>query len=324
MEKDQTQNLKLKKDKLVPCIVGPTCVGKTSLAMKIARELDAEILSIDSRQVIKGLDIGTGKLKGNADVLKGNGHWVVNGIVIHGYDLDQFTYGNSVLDFAEYAVNVIRKSEKKIIVTCGTGYYLNFLMGNIPYGSDRVFGSSPYEDDSLEELQEEYLRRKKELKDILDKDDRPIDMKNRRKLISRIDEIQFIIQYGDVAEPFDSRGIKFELYYLNNTRDYLYKKADEFVDYILEKNVMGEYLEADNEFFNPNTFALQGLLYLQVGQFLRQEISFEEMSQRMKFSLHAYIRRQQTYFKKFNFKLETFDPDEILASIIKSFHEYYS
>ena len=64
---------------IIPVILGPTCIGKTSLALRIADEVKADILSIDSRQVYRELDIGTGKFKSNDDVKKYNGYWEING-----------------------------------------------------------------------------------------------------------------------------------------------------------------------------------------------------------------------------------------------------
>ena len=58
--------------KIIPVIIGPTCVGKTDLALKIATETNAHIISIDSRQVFEDLDLGTGKIKSNSKILKSN------------------------------------------------------------------------------------------------------------------------------------------------------------------------------------------------------------------------------------------------------------
>ena len=71
----------------IPVILGPTCVGKTDLALKIAKETNANIISIDSRQVFEGLDIGTGKIKSNSFVSKSPFVWLVDGVKIFGYDV---------------------------------------------------------------------------------------------------------------------------------------------------------------------------------------------------------------------------------------------
>src|SRR3989344_1076120 len=68
-------------------IYGPTATGKTALAIELAKKHNGEIISADSRQVYKGLDIGTGKVSFDSKVEKHQGYWIVDGIKIHGFDL---------------------------------------------------------------------------------------------------------------------------------------------------------------------------------------------------------------------------------------------
>ena len=120
----------------VPVIIGPTCTGKTSLALKIAGEVGCDILSIDSRQVFKNLDIATGKYKEDLEIKKYNEYWEISGIKIWGYDLFEVNEELNVIKFCNFAKKIIeqyKNENKKLIITCGTGFYLNFLLGNIEY-----------------------------------------------------------------------------------------------------------------------------------------------------------------------------------------------
>ncbi|NBO36804.1 hypothetical protein EBU91_04645, partial [bacterium] len=118
----------------IPVILGPTCSGKTSLALEIAKELNWDTLSIDSRQVFKDLDIGTGKFKEESDVQKFEGYWEVEGVKIWGYDVYNLDYELNVLKYCEFCREVIARyvnNKKGLIITCGTGFYLDFLMGRV-------------------------------------------------------------------------------------------------------------------------------------------------------------------------------------------------
>src|SRR3989344_3740874 len=115
-------------------IYGPTASGKTDLAIKLARKFNGEIISADSRQVYKGLDIGTGKVSFDSKVEKHKGFWIVDDVKVYGFDLvkagEQFT----AADFIKCAsTSLIRISEvKKLpIIVGGTGFYIKALIDGI-------------------------------------------------------------------------------------------------------------------------------------------------------------------------------------------------
>ena len=68
-------------------VYGPTATGKTTLALSLAKKYNGQIISADSRQVYKGLDIGSGKVSFDDKVEKGNSLWIVNGVKVYGFDL---------------------------------------------------------------------------------------------------------------------------------------------------------------------------------------------------------------------------------------------
>jgi len=121
-------------------ICGPTATGKTSLAISIARKFNGEIISADSRQVFKGLNIGTGKdLPKDAKLkflwIKKFGYYEVGGIKIWGYDLADPRHSFSVsqyLKFADRVIDDIVKRGKLPIVVGGTGLYIKGVIDGIP------------------------------------------------------------------------------------------------------------------------------------------------------------------------------------------------
>jgi len=288
---------------IIPVILGPTCIGKTSLALEIAQEIGADILSIDSRQVFKNLDIATGKYKDDLEVRKFDGYWEVGGVRIWGYDIFEPNEDLNVLKFCEFAKKVIKKyrdSNKKLIATCGTGFYLDFLSGKIEYSE-------------INEVRKKELHEKEnsELQSILRelRFTGPIDLKNNLRLITKILDLENI----NPKKRFELKDVVFSIFYLNSERETLYKNADKFSDEILIKGVILEYQENFKKFGECKS--LMGLIYRDIEEFLAGRILYEEMKSQIKFSLHAYIRRQQTYFKKMKIDYFSFDKKDIAVKI---------
>ncbi len=114
------------------CIVGPTATGKTDIALELAKLLNAEILSCDSRQVYKGLDLGTGKEPGEKfSVSKFENYWIINGVKIWMYDVafpkEQYSVSNYIQD-SKKIISQLWKQNKLPVVVGGTGFYLQGLL----------------------------------------------------------------------------------------------------------------------------------------------------------------------------------------------------
>lgn len=288
----------------LPVIIGPTCIGKTSLALEIAKSSGADILSIDSRQVFKGLDIGTGKYKGNKVVYKNDGFWEIDGVKIWGYDLFLPSDDLNVLKFCNYARQIIEDYKirnKKLIATCGTGFYLDFLSGEIFY-------------DQINEKRKEELHKKslEELKELIKeyKIESDIDINNKLRIITKILSIESL---GSQKNNFKINDLEIYKLYLTGPRDILYNNADLFTKEILNQGVIEEFKE--NRIKYGETRSLNGLIYKDIAEFIEGKILFEEMEARIKFSLHAYIRRQETYFKKMKIYFKSESKEEIAYKI---------
>ena len=115
-------------------LYGPTVTGKTNLALQLARKYQGELISADSRQVYKNLDIGTGKIDFESKIEKHDGYWIVDGIRVNGFDLvnpgKQFTAADFV-KFASTALIRISEVGKQSIVVGGTGFYIKALIDGI-------------------------------------------------------------------------------------------------------------------------------------------------------------------------------------------------
>jgi len=288
---------------IIPVILGPTCIGKTSLALEIARETGADILSIDSRQVFKYLDIATGKYKDNLEVLKNDGYWVIDNIKIWGYDILNPSDELNVLKYCEFAKKIIeeyRVSNKKLLATCGTGFYLDFLSGKVKFKE-------------IDEARKKELNLKniEELRLILKNlnFNQNIDLNNNLRLITKILDLES----SSVESNFQIDGISFKTFYLNSSREMLYKNADTFSEEILKKGAIEEFSENYKKFGECKS--LKGLIYKEIFEYINTGLSLTELSSKIKFSLHAYIRRQQTYFKKMQIEFSSNDRKEIAVKI---------
>ena len=288
---------------IIPVILGPTCIGKTSLALEIAREIGADILSIDSRQVFKHLDIATGKYKDDLEVLKKDGYWEIDNVKIWGYDILNPSDELNVLKYCEFAKKIIeeyRDSNKKLIATCGTGFYLEFLSGKIEYKE-------------IDESRKKELHSKtnSELREILNLFNfvGKVDLNNNLRIITKILDLESLIEKKKVQIS----NVGFSLIYLNGERKTLYENSDKFAADILEKGVIEEFKENSQKFGNCKS--LNGLIYKQISEHLAGQILFDELKSQIKFALHSYIRRQQTYFKKMNIDFTSFDRKDIAVKI---------
>ena len=114
-------------------IYGPTVTGKTSLAIRLAKKYNGEIVSADSRQVYKNLDIGSGKVSFDSKTEKHNNYWIVNGIKINGFDIISPPSRFSSVDFKNYANTIIKKLQTQNIlpiIAGGSGFYLKTLLSD--------------------------------------------------------------------------------------------------------------------------------------------------------------------------------------------------
>jgi tRNA dimethylallyltransferase len=275
-------------------ICGPTSSGKTGLSLDLCKKYGGIIISADSRQVCKLMDIGTAKIpvSGGFNVKKTKDYWLVDGIKLYGYDLispDQFF---SAYDFTVYALSVIKNADPKenIFVVGGTGFYIDTLTQVVT-----LSGSEPnailredLNDLSLEELQAKLLALDKTVYEKLDQ-------KNRVRLIRAIEKLQttttppHVIDYPTNLE-YISLG-------LTASREYLYKKVDAWAEEVWATGLLEETQNLLKLGYGE-TARMQGLVYKSAVSYLNQDLTKEQAIERTKFDLHAYIRRQQTWFKR--------------------------
>jgi len=289
-------------NKTVFVILGPTCTGKTSLALQLCTKFNGEILSSDSRQVVKYMDVGTGKIPVGSDFVidKKNDCWKVNGITIWGYDLiepDKFFSGYEFLMYAREVINNIKG--KNLFIVGGTGFYIDFVTNRA-----EVSGVKP--DIDLRNRLENYTLEQLcyELEKLNKSKLQNIDQKNKNRLIRaiEIEYAQLTRETNNFKKKTDKKEYKF--IGLTASRESLYLFADKWVDTIWE-DLLQEVRKLKHLGFY-DSFRLNGIIYKSAKSFLDNSLSENEAKQQAKYDLHSYIRRQQTWFKR-NLDIKWFD-----------------
>jgi len=266
-------------------IIGPTSSGKTSAALKLCQEFNGEIISADSRQIYKGLDIGTGKIPVNLDKsdISKQKIWL--------YDLVNPDVHFSAYDFkikAEECLQDIWKNQKIPFIVGGTGFYLSVLLG-----LQEVSAISPDLElrQNLEKLTTEELVKK--LTEVAPERLVSLDLANRRRLIRAIEVAsQPVTSNRQPTGLIDPLVIVF-----TGSRELLYKRVDGWVEAVIKAGLINEVKNLVKAGYGEAS-PLHGLIYNQVLAFLDGQTSQSELLQRIKYDLHRCIRKQETYFRK--------------------------
>lgn len=281
-------------DKLIT-IVGPTSSGKTSVALKLCELYGGAIVSADSRQTVKTMDIGTGKMpltsgEINAIIEKRNKYWKINNINVFGYDLIAPDENFSAWHFAKYArnkINELLELGTTPLLVGGTGFYVDATLGKVKLSSKTT---------SVELRDKLNTMNFDELVDYFTSLNikRVTDMQNRVR-VQRAIENHLNSETSEMLPKLYTKEV-LEIG-LTANREYLYHRVDDWVDVMWQNGIVEETAELIKEYGEQNP-KLNGVVYKTVVAFLNGKISREESIQRTKFDLHAYIRRQQTWFKK--------------------------
>lgn len=273
-------------------IAGPTASGKTDLAIKLAHEINGEIISADSMQIYRGMDIGTAKP--TMEERQGIPHYLIDIV-----DPDE---EYSVAHFQRDAKNCIREilnSGKVPIVAGGTGLYINSLVYNINFSETTA-------DWEYRKQLEEIARDKgpEELHRFLQKVDPVSAEKIHPNNIKRV--IRALEVFKTTGKPISQHQLEsrtekpeyeFKIFGLEMDRKILYERINKRVDKMME---MGLYEEVEGllEKYSPDLVSLQGIGYKEIISAIKGEYSLEEAVEKIKLNTRHLAKRQITWFKK--------------------------
>lgn len=281
------------KQKLI-ILTGPTAVGKTELSIRLAKELDGEIISADSMQVYKGMDIGTAKI--TKEEMQGVPHHLLDCF------LPDEEFNVAVFQtLAKEAVRDITDRGKIPILTGGTAFYIQALIYGIDFNEeehDDSYRNSLYEIGVTQEGKQKLYAKLSEC----DPEYAETVHYNNMKRVVRALEYQHFTgrKFSEYNEQQRQREPEYNFCYfvLNDERAHLYERINKRVDIMVENGLLEE-VTALREKGYPNTLvSMQGVGYKEVLAYLDGEISFDESVELIKKNTRHFAKRQLTWFRK--------------------------
>ena len=282
------------KKKLI-IIAGPTAVGKTDLSVRLAKKLDTEIVSADSMQVYRGMDIGTAKV--TKEEMCGIPHHMID-VCEPGCDFNVFSYR----EMAKKKLDDIQDKGKIPILCGGTGFYIQALLYDIDF---REEGPNEELRAQLHKIAEE--KGKEELWRILRDVDPEAAKAHPAGDVKRVVRaIEFYRVHGEkisdhnkkeekkLAEPcYDVR-----FFVLYREQKELYQRIDDRVDRMMKEGLLEEVKELISRGIPMESTAMQAIGYRQLAAHLKGACSLEEAVTKIKSDSRHYAKRQLTWFKR--------------------------
>ncbi len=282
--------MKAKKD--IAVITGPTSVGKSSIAIKLAQNIGGEIISADSIQVYKYMDIGSAKIK----------YSDMKGIKHHLIDTAEPTEDYSVSVFRDAArecIADIRNRGRFPIVCGGTGFYIQALVKDID------FSESETDPDIREKFSIMFDRCGMEYMERLLHDIDPVSSVkyhgNRKRIIRALEYHELTGEkLSDKNEKEKNRKPVYDTacFVLTMPRDLLYARIDDRVDLMMEEGLVEEVIHLREMGVKREMTSMQGLGYRQIYDYLEGKCSMEDAVYEIKLQTRHFAKRQLTWFRR--------------------------
>lgn len=274
-------------------IAGPTAVGKTDISIKLAKEFNGEIISADSMQIYKYMNIGSAKI--SPDEMQGVPHHLI--------DIIDPSREFSVAEFktmATSAIDDIIERGKYPIIAGGTGLYINSLICNYEFtGTYKDEEYRNYLKNLAEEKGKDYVHEL--LKDI-DKESYERLYPNDLKRVIRALEVYKVTKktISEINKGVNLYDIPYDInyYILNMNREKLYDRINKRVDKMLSSGLVDEVVKLKNMGYTSDMQSMKGIGYKEILYYLDNKLSFDEAAELIKKGSRNYAKRQLTWFRK--------------------------
>jgi len=315
-----------KKNKDVFVIIGPTASSKTAVAIELAKKLNGEIISADSMQIYRGLDVGTAKATKREQ----------KEIQHHLIDICDIKESFSVAEYKDKCyktINNIISNNKVPIIVGGTGLYINAIINNMQFdlqtstksGNCEKNKKTDYNTLKAEELYKKLLK--------IDKlSAKKIEKNNKKRIVRAINMAHLNVKKSEIEERNDLwrknySEFNFFVIYIDIPRDILYDRINKRVELMNKTVLLKEakklhVLKTINE--NKRITALQAIGYKELFGYIEGEVTLEESLEILKQHTRNYAKRQITWFKKIEDKTivdGTKSKEEIINTIIRGYNE---
>lgn len=271
---------------MIITLLGPTATGKTGLATALALRINAEIISADSRQVYRRMDIGTGKDLDDYCLNGTNIPYHLIDIVEPGVEYNVFQYQQ----LAHQAIQDIESRGKNIILCGGSGMYIEALLKGyklfpVP---DNPSLRQQLEEHSDEELTQ-MLASFKALHNHTDTCERP-------RLIRAIEIERYYQEHPELMAS--CQPVSSIIFGLKGDRDLIRSRITQRLHQRLENGMIDEVQQLLDSGVNPNQLIRYGLEYKFLTQYLQNQWDYDTMVQRLNVAIHQFSKRQMTWFRK--------------------------
>lgn len=303
-------------------LTGPTAVGKTALSIKLAKEVNGEILSADSMQVYRGMDIGSAKIRPEE----------MQGIPHHLIDVLEPDQEFNVVVFqrlCRQALEGIYERGHIPILTGGTGFYIQAVLRDID------FTENPENTDYRRQLEQLASEKGSQvlhemLKEVDPEAAQAIHSHNVKRMIRALEFYRLTgqkISEHNKREAERPSPYRYCYFVLSDDRETLYRRIEERVDRMLEEGLVEEVRGLMDRGCHRDMVSMQGLGYKEILDFLAGEITLEEAVYRIKIGTRHFAKRQLTWFRResdviwLNKPDYGYDEEKILAVIRRHLQE---
>ena len=274
-------------------LTGPTAVGKTALSLSLAERVNGEIISADSMQVYRGMDIGSAKIM--PEEQKGIPHHLIDVL-----DPDEEFHVVRFVQMAKEAMEDIRSRGKVPILTGGTGFYIQAMLYDIDF-------TESGEDDSYRRELETYAKEQgaeklhEKLKEVDPISAEKIHANNVKRVIRAL---EYYHQTGEkISEHNESQRQKnspydFIYYVLRLPREILYDRINRRVDLMREQGLEAEVRRLREQGCTRNMVSMQGLGYKEIIDYIQGRCTLDEAVYTLKRDTRHFAKRQITWFKR--------------------------
>lgn len=275
------------------CILGPTGIGKSARALRMAHELNAEIVSVDSMQIYRGLDIGTAKLTITER----------EGIPHHLLDIVNPDERFTVADFVAAAKTIIteaRQRDVSLIFCGGTGFYFNALLRGlafVPADNDPIVRARLTAE--LAKQGPEFLWQRLQAVDQVTAARVHANDSFRVLRALEVYEITGQPMSAQVSLEPSVLGLDYELWGMTMPREQLYTRLDKRVETMLEKGLVKEVHDLLEKGYSRTLTSLQAIGYKEIAAYLAGELTLDKAIADIKQGTRNYAKRQYTWFRKF-------------------------
>lgn len=274
-------------------LTGPTAVGKTALSVRLAKQIGGEIISADSMQVYRGMDIGSAKIR--PDEMQGVPHYLIDEL-----DPDEPFHVVKFQELAKRYLNQIWERGKIPILAGGTGFYIQAVLYDIDFTENE--GDSRYR-----EMLEETARKEgaealhRRLAAVDPKAAEQIHAHNIKRVVRALEFYHLtgkpISEHNEQEHRKDS-PYRFAYFVLTDRREALYDRIDRRVDQMMADGLVKEVAGLREKGYNRDMVSMQGLGYKEILDYLDGAYPLEEAVRIIKRDTRHFAKRQLTWFRR--------------------------